>query len=40
MDRYIYDTQDFDEYLELCGGIDRLMRLRAEEHLIELDREE
>ncbi len=39
MDKYINNTQDFDEYLELCGGIERLMQLRAEEHLIELDRE-
>jgi len=39
MDKYIYNTADFNEYLELCGGIERLMQLRAEEHLIELDRE-
>ncbi len=37
MEKYIYGTDDFDEYLELCGGIERLMQLRAEEYLIELN---
>jgi glutaconate CoA-transferase subunit A len=38
MDRYIYGTQDFNEYLELCGGINRVMELRAQEHLIEFNK--
>ncbi len=40
MDKYIFNTQGFNEYLELCGGIERLNQLRAEENLIELDRGE
>jgi len=31
LDRYIYGVKDFSEYLELCGGIERLRQLRAEE---------
>ena len=33
--RYIYDTADFDEYLQLCGGLARMRELRAQELLIE-----
>lgn len=40
IDKYIYSTKDFNEYLELCGGIDRMNELRAEEHLIEIDEKE
>jgi glutaconate CoA-transferase subunit A len=40
MNKYIYGTKDFDEYLELCGGMKRMRALRAEENLIELREEE
>ncbi|MFB3885278.1 MAG: CoA transferase subunit A [Thermodesulfobacteriota bacterium] len=33
--KYIYDTKDFSEYLELCGGVGRINELRAQENLIE-----
>ncbi len=39
-DKYFYGTKDFNEYLELCGGIKRINELRAEEHLLELEEEE
>jgi glutaconate CoA-transferase subunit A len=35
-DKYIYGADDFDGYLELCGGIKRINHLRAEEHMIDL----
>jgi len=35
LDKYIYGTRDFNEYLELCGGIEKLRRLRALEFLVE-----
>jgi glutaconate CoA-transferase subunit A len=35
LDQYIYWTKDFNEYLDLCGGIQRINDLRAEEHLIQ-----
>ncbi len=34
LDKYIYGVDDFNQYLELCGGIERIMQLRAQEHLI------
>jgi glutaconate CoA-transferase subunit A len=37
LEKYIYGTKDFNEYLELCGGIQRINALRAEENLIELN---
>ncbi|MHB8779943.1 MAG: CoA transferase subunit A [Candidatus Geothermincolia bacterium] len=37
LDRYIFGTEDFTEYLELCGGLKRINELRATEHLIELE---
>jgi len=37
LDRYIYRTRDFNQYLELCGGIDRINQLRATENLIDLE---
>ena len=40
LDKYIYGTKSFTEYLELCGGIERINQLRAEEHLIELNEKE
>jgi len=33
--RQILDTKDFYEYLELNGGIEKILKLRAIEHLIE-----
>lgn len=33
--KQILDTKDFYEYLELNGGIDRILKLRAIEHLID-----
>ncbi len=35
LEEYIYNTKDFEEYLELCGGIKRLKELRRQEILIE-----
>ncbi|MBF0297446.1 MAG: CoA transferase subunit A [Oligoflexia bacterium] len=32
--KYILDTKDFNEYLQLCGGIERMTQLRNEELLI------
>jgi glutaconate CoA-transferase, subunit A len=40
LEKYIYGTKDFNEYLELCGGIERINRLRAQEHLIDLNGKE
>ena len=40
LDKYIYETKDFNEYMELCGGIPRISELRAQENLIELSRKE
>jgi glutaconate CoA-transferase subunit A len=37
LDKYIYSVKDFTEYLELCGGIQRINELRAQEHLIEVE---
>ncbi|HSR11738.1 MAG TPA: CoA-transferase [Thermodesulfobacteriota bacterium] len=34
LDKYIYGTKNFNEYLELCGGIQRISELRAQENLI------
>ena len=34
LDKYIYNCKDFNEYLELKGGIKRINKLRAEENLI------
>ncbi|MFA5787413.1 MAG: CoA transferase subunit A, partial [Actinomycetota bacterium] len=35
IDKYILNTRDFNAYLELCGGIERLRKLRAVELLLE-----
>lgn len=35
LDQYIYWTKDFNEYLDLCGGLHRINELRAQEHLIQ-----
>jgi glutaconate CoA-transferase subunit A len=34
MDKHIYGVPDFDAYLTLCGGMEKLRRLRATELLI------
>ena len=36
LDEYIFGTKNFNEYLELCGGLNRINELRAQEHLIEI----
>jgi len=38
LNEYIYGTKDFNEYLELCGGIERINNLRAVEHNIDIKR--
>lgn len=35
LDKYIYQVADFNEYLQLCGGLDRLRELRDLECLAE-----
>ncbi|MEW6358028.1 MAG: CoA-transferase [Planctomycetota bacterium] len=32
--KYIYDLPDFQSYLQLCGGIERMQELRAQELLL------
>ena len=34
LQKYIFDTKDFNEYLKLCGGVERMNQLRYEELLI------
>ncbi|RPI60822.1 MAG: CoA transferase subunit A, partial [Planctomycetaceae bacterium] len=34
LDKYIYGVKDFYEYLELCGGIRRIMELSREERML------
>jgi glutaconate CoA-transferase subunit A len=34
IDKYIYGVRDFNEYLQLCGGLPRLQKLRQEEFLL------
>ena len=34
IDKYIYGMRDFSEYLQLCGGLPRLQKLRQEEFLL------
>jgi glutaconate CoA-transferase, subunit A len=34
---YIFDTKNFSEYLQLCGGIPRISELRAQEHMIDIE---
>ena len=34
IDRYIHGVADFTEYLQLCGGLTRLQKLRQEEFLL------
>lgn len=34
LDRYLFGPKDFNEYLQLCGGMERLRQLRAQELLL------
>jgi glutaconate CoA-transferase subunit A len=34
VDRYVYKTKGFTEYLNLCGGIERIRQLRRQEFLL------
>jgi glutaconate CoA-transferase subunit A len=34
IDQYIFGVRDFNEYLQLCGGLPRLQQLRQEEFLL------
>lgn len=38
LNRYIYGLQNFQEYLDLCGGLARLQQLHAEEYLLDRER--
>jgi len=38
LEKYIYKTNDFNEYLELCGGVQRISELRSQELFIEITR--
>jgi glutaconate CoA-transferase subunit A len=35
LDAYVYGVRDFCEYLQLCGGVPRMMELRRQELLID-----
>jgi glutaconate CoA-transferase, subunit A len=35
LNKYIFKTKDFNEYLQLCGGIKRMTELRREMNMIE-----
>jgi glutaconate CoA-transferase subunit A len=37
LERYILGTKNFEEYLDLCGGLQRINELRAQEKLIHLN---
>jgi glutaconate CoA-transferase subunit A len=34
LDRYIYSVKDFNEYLQRCGGLERLQQLRRQEFML------
>lgn len=34
LDKYIYGAKDFNDYLQLCGGIEKMQKLRNQEFLI------
>ncbi len=40
LEKYIYGTKDFNEYLGFCGGIQRISELRDQENLIESKKRE
>jgi hypothetical protein len=35
LDRHLLGIATFDEYLSICGGLERMRRLRAEELLLD-----
>ena len=35
LDKYIFSVESFDQYLELCGGVGKLNKLRAQELLVD-----
>jgi glutaconate CoA-transferase subunit A len=35
LDHYLYQTRDFTEYLDRCGGLRRLQELRLQERLLD-----
>jgi glutaconate CoA-transferase subunit A len=35
LDKYIYSCEDFEEYLEKCGGLKRIEELQKLENLVE-----
>jgi glutaconate CoA-transferase subunit A len=37
VDRHIHNVRDFYEYLEICGGMERMRRLRAKELLVDME---
>ncbi len=37
LDRYIFGVKDFNEYLQLCGGLARMQELRQQELLLNLE---
>lgn len=37
LDKYIYGVKDVNEYVQLCGGLPRMMQLRHQELLLERD---
>jgi glutaconate CoA-transferase subunit A len=40
LERHVLGVETFDEYLTICGGLERMRRLRAEELLLGRDDEE
>ncbi len=34
LDKHLFGVKDFNEYLEVCGGLARLQQLRQEEFLL------
>jgi glutaconate CoA-transferase subunit A len=34
LDKYLFGVKDFSEYLNLCGGMERLRQLRHQELLL------
>jgi len=37
LDKYIYGVRDFAAYLQLCGGLARMKKLRAQELLLPVE---
>jgi hypothetical protein len=36
LDRHLFGTSGFHDYLHLCGGLEMIRQLRAQEHLLHL----